>query len=207
MLFNIIINFFGVFMKKLKGLLVAVMMLCSTSVFAKDFDWSQCWCNYGAGIKSGTITFDIATGFNETFTRPFENPNSWSIPYFDVTFDIALPIWKLPFSWGAFAGSNFGGASGKDLTYSMWFFNFGGHVKYHVLLPVENLYVYAGFRFGASIGQGITNSNGVEYVDVTGSGFYWSGFLGAHYYLNKNFGFIAEFGYPVWLKAGISLKF
>lgn len=195
-------------MKKLKGLLVAVMMLCSTSVFAKDFDWSQCWCNYGAGIEKGDMIVDVAVGLNDSFFYGF-GVDRWSIPYVDAAFDVALPIWKLPFSWGGFVGTNFSGANGKGWSSSMWYFNFGGQVKYHILLPVDNLDVYAGVRLGANL---VTSTHHDEIAnktatDLSGSHFYWSGFLGAHYYLNKTFGFVAEFGHPVWFKAGVSLKF
>ena len=54
---------------------------------------------------------------------------------------------------------------------------------------------------------GKTDENGKVSKDYAGSGFYWSTFLGAHYYLNKTFGFVLEFGHPVWVKTGISLKF
>lgn len=186
-------------MKKLKGLFAALIMLCSTSVFAGDFDWSQCWCNYGAGIEKGDMIVDVAVGLNDEFFRPFGQNSAWSLPYMEAAFDVALPIWKLPFSWGGFYGLNIGGANGNGWNYSLFSMNFGGQVKYHVLLPVDNLDVYAGIRLGANLA--FSNAWNPYF------GFYYDGFLGAHYFLNDNFGFVAEFGYPVWLKAGISLKF
>ena len=194
-------------MKKLKGLFAALIMLCSTSVFAGDFDWSQCWCNYGGGIEKGDMIVDVAVGLNDEFFRPFGQNSAWSLPYMEAAFDVALPIWKLPFSLGGFYGLNIGGANGNGWNYSLFSMNFGGQVKYHVLLPVDNLDVYAGIRLGAKISIGETKYVNYSFKDPSGSGFYFSTFLGAHYYLNKNFGFVAEFGYPVWLKAGISLKF
>lgn len=194
-------------MKKFKGLFLAIMMLFSTSAFAADFDWSQCWCNYGAGIKPGTMTADISFGINDNFFDPFELNKGWALPYMEAAFDVALPIWKLPFSWGGFFGTNIGGSKDDYCNYSMFFMNFGGQVRYHVLLPVDNLDVYAGVRLGAKVAVSKTDENGKVSKDYAGSGFYWSTFLGAHYYLNKTFGFVLEFGHPVWVKTGISLKF
>lgn len=195
-------------MKKIKCLLISLIMLASSSLFAKDFDWSQCWCNYGAGIKPGTISIDFAIGINDDFLRPFDNsPQNWAIPYLDASFDIALPIWKLPLSWGGFFGANFGGGHGDYWEYSMFYAHFGGQVKYHVMLPVKNLDVYAGVRLGATLGRTVTKTYGEERSDTSGSGFHWSTFLGAHYYLNNTFGFVLEFGYPVWAKTGVSIKF
>ena len=194
-------------MKKFKGLFLAIMMLFSAPAFAADFDWSQCWCNYGAGITPGTMSADISLGFNDNFFDPFDLKNGWSLPYIEGSFDVAYPIWKLPFSWGGFFGVNIGGASSDVAKYSMFVMNFGGQIRYHIMLPIEKLDVYTGIRLGAKIAVAKTKVNDVTNKDLSGSGFYWSTFIGAHYYLNKTFGFVLEFGYPVWAKTGVSIKF
>ncbi|MBR2107291.1 MAG: hypothetical protein IJ937_08490 [Treponema sp.] len=180
-------------MKKLKGLFAALIMLCSTSAFAGDFDWSQSWCNYGGGIEKGDVIVDVAVGLNGNFFNAFNG--GWGIPYLHASFDVAAPIWKLPFTFGGSVGANI---SGWD-SYVVTDMNVAAHAKYHIMLPVENLDVYVGVRLGANLGF----SN----VWDPYFGFYFDGFLGAHYFLNDNFGFIAEFGYPVWLKAGVTFKF
>ena len=48
--------------KKLITLFASVVLLCSTSLFAGDFDWSKCWCNYGAGIQKGDKTLAVDAG-------------------------------------------------------------------------------------------------------------------------------------------------
>lgn len=195
-------------MKKIKCLLISLIMLASSSLFAKDFDWSQCWCNYGAGIKPGTMSIDFAIGINDDFFDTLEVDGAWCIPYLDASFDVALPIWKLPLTWGGFVGTNFGGAKGENYKTSFFFINFGGQIKYHVMLPIEKLDVYAGFRLGVNLAY---QRNNVYNVGVSkswsGSGFYYTSFLGAHYYINDTFGFVLEFGYPVWAKTGVSIKF
>lgn len=195
-------------MKKIKCLLISLIMLASSSLFAKDFDWSQCWCNYGAGIKPGTMSIDFAMGINDDFFDTLEFDGAWCIPYLDASFDVALPIWKLPLTWGGFVGTNFGGAKGENYKTSFFFINFGGQIKYHVMLPIEKLDVYAGFRLGVNLAY---QRNNVYNVGVSkswsGSGFYYTSFLGAHYYINDTFGFVLEFGYPVWAKTGVSIKF
>ena len=34
-------------MKKFTLVAALMVLLCGTSLAAKEFDWSQCWCNYG----------------------------------------------------------------------------------------------------------------------------------------------------------------
>jgi len=207
-------------MKKLfKGIAVAVMMLCSSAVFAKDFDWSKCWCNYGAGIKAGTFIVDGSAGFNSTVNYFISNTSGLTVfgvspyvlPYFDATLDIAIPIWKLPLTWGGFCGFNIAGAKNSYVDCSGFYVSFGGQVKYHVMLPVEKLDVYAGVRMGATIGADrtkVTILNNV-YYDATksdASGLYFGGFIGAAYYVANWFGFTAELGAPEWAKFGVSIK-
>ena len=42
-------------MKKFKALLIGLILSVSAPAFAGDFDWSQCWCNYGAGIEKDLL--------------------------------------------------------------------------------------------------------------------------------------------------------
>lgn len=212
-------------MKKLfKGVVAAVMMFCSSAVFAKSFDWSKCWCNYGAGIKAGTFIVDASVGINDTFFYFADNAGifkqlgtgSWVLPYFDATLDVALPIWKLPLSWGGYCGFNASGANSSILSAGGFYFSFGGQVKYHVMLPPEKLDVYAGVRLGATIGAdrvkitapigGFIGNINYDQVNTSPAGFYFGGFIGAAYYVMSGFGFTVEFGAPVWVKAGISIK-
>ena len=74
--------------KKIKTLLVALVMLCSSSAFAKDFDWSKCWCNYGAGIEKGDVLLSVDAGLPWDFFTPF-NLGSWAIPPVAVDLQVA----------------------------------------------------------------------------------------------------------------------
>ena len=177
--------------KSFKGLIAGlVMLLCSGTAFAGDFDWSQFWCNYGADMKAGTVVVDVAGGINWEFFSDFQY--GFSMPYAEAALDICCPIWKLPFSFGGFFGTKM--AFGSIFKFDT---EFGAQAKYHFMLPLEGLDTYVGVRLGA-----------YAYSLFSVWGFYWSGFAGATYYFaSKNFGIVAEFGYPVWAKVGISLKF
>lgn len=176
--------------KSFKGLIAGlVMLLCSGTAFAGDFDWSQFWCNYGADMKGGTVVVDVTGGINWEFFSDFSY--GMSLPYVEGSLDVCCPIWKLPFSFGAFFGTKM--AFGNSFKFDA---DFGGQVKYHFMLPVEGLDTYIGVRLG------------VDAFNFTYWSFYYAGFAGVTYYFaSKNFGIVAEFGYPVWAKVGISLKF
>ena len=49
-------------MKKIKALLIGLVLSLSAPVFASDFYWSQCWCNYGAGIEKGSYNQKLWIG-------------------------------------------------------------------------------------------------------------------------------------------------
>ena len=49
-------------MKKFKLIAVLSLLFCGAALSAQDFDWSECWCNYGGGIKQGDIIVNAAGG-------------------------------------------------------------------------------------------------------------------------------------------------
>ena len=54
-------------MKKISLVAALMVLLCGASLSAKDFDWSQSWCNYGAGVKEGNflVTTDVGLNFSD----------------------------------------------------------------------------------------------------------------------------------------------
>ena len=85
-------------MKKIKALLIGLVLSFSAPVFASDFDWSQCWCNYGAGIEKGDMLLSVDAALPWDFFDII-NANGWAVPHVIADFEIATPIWKLPFTY------------------------------------------------------------------------------------------------------------
>lgn len=191
--------------KLLKAVFASLILALCSNVYAKDFDWSQCWCNYGAGMKSGDVLVDIDAGFSSYFLTTIAlGDGYWSIPYTEVSVDVIVPIWKLPFSFGGYAGFNMNGYNGKngDESYTNASLSIGGEIKYHIMMPVEILDLYAGIKTGANIPFGGHAGDITVY-----SPFDFEGILGANFMFTKNTGLNVEFGVPVWLKAGVAIKF
>ncbi len=67
-------------MKKLRAVLAALLLFTSASAFADDFDWSQCWCNYGAEIEAGDMLLAVDGGIPWDIFDAF-NSGGWTIPY------------------------------------------------------------------------------------------------------------------------------
>ena len=82
-------------MKKIKALLIGLVLSFSAPVFASDFDWSQCWCKYGAGIEKGDMLLSVDAALPWDFFDTI-NANGWAVPHVIADFEIAAPIWKLP---------------------------------------------------------------------------------------------------------------
>ena len=188
-------------MKKiLTGILAAVVMLFTSAAYADDFDWSQCWCNYGAGLKAKEVIVDFDVGAsNMLFTNLRLGSGYWAIPYAELAVDVVVPIWKLPFTFGGYVGLDTWGYNGQEDSYTSIVIHTGAEAKYHVLMPVENLDLYAGAKIGGAIaiGDHATVPSPMDFNPI----------IGANYYFSKNFGANAEFGVPTWLKVGFSYKF
>ena len=68
-------------MKKFKIFTVLLVLLCGSALYAKDFDWSECWCNYGGGIEKGDVIVNLDAGFYYSdFTYAAIHSNFWYIP-------------------------------------------------------------------------------------------------------------------------------
>ncbi len=194
---------------KLKKIIatVAAVFALGTSAFA--FEWSECWKNYGGGIEKGDMILSAGLGLNYTAFSMLGNNGSYVIPNILADFEIAQPIWVLPFTFGGYAGfDGYGWKTGGE--YNSWTrISLGGLAKYHVQLPVEKLDVYLGLKLGVSIWN-----NKWEYkaYGETYSGsephWYFDGnyVLGATYYFTDMIGVNAELGYP-YTRVAVAVKF
>lgn len=181
--------------KSCKLFFIAIFFFVATPNFAKDFDWSQCWCNYGGNIQKGDKELTIATGLPWDFFYPF-NHGGWALPYITVDFQVAQPIWKLPFTFGGFASADF--HESDKVFHSN--FTTGASIFYHIQLPPQNLDVYAGNRIGIKLLFSKVYENGLNIH------FDWGGVLGANYFFSKDFGVNLELGFPV-NRVGVVFKF
>lgn len=140
-------------MKKIcKSILAGLtVLIAGTFAFAEDFDWSQCWCTYGGGLKQGDIIVNVGAGINWDGDSNIDvSAKSWFVPAVEATLEVPVMIWKLPFSFGgSFAYDAYGRNYSDDrLNYSQHRITTGAMVKYHVHLPPKNLDLYAGQKVG-----------------------------------------------------------
>lgn len=187
-------------MKKIKAFLIALMILGSSSLFAKSFDWSECWCNYGAGIKQGDMLLSIDGGVTSSFWNHVGSDGYWTIPAVIVDFEVAQPVWVLPFTFGGYVGFDLHGYKGKDEDYTCFSLYSGGIAAYHIQLPPENLDVYAATKVGFIINMANSSFTGTPFVMDFGE------VLGASWFFNDSIGINLELGYPV-NKFGVVFKF
>jgi hypothetical protein len=84
----------------------------------------------------------------------------------------------------------------------------GGRGSFHYPL-VDKLDTYSGVMFGYNISSEKWTGTGTEPVSHTSpAGFAYAWFVGARYYLSKNFAGMAEVGYGVtYLNVGVAFKF
>ena len=195
-------------MKKIKLLAALMIFFCGTALSAKDFDWSECWCNYGGGIEKGDLIINVDGGLYYSDLTYAAYNDFWFIPPVMVEVQFAQPIWKLPFTFGGYAairGYGFryttyenGLLVNKETKYLGLIF--GGEAAYHIMLPPKNLDVYAITRIGGSVPF---IKPGIFW---TPDYFHFGEAIGAYWYFGKNFGLNLEFGYP-FSKFGVSFKF
>ncbi len=195
-------------MKKLSIVAALLVLFCGTALSAKDFDWSECWCNYGGGIKEGDVIVNIGAGLNYSDLSYSVQNDYWFIPPVMVEVQYAQPIWKLPFTFGGYAGLHAYGykydvyENGRWITHdaSYWGVFFGGEAAYHIQFPPKGLDLYAVTRLGGN-------------VPFVKPGQYWAPdyfqfgeAIGANWFFGDTFGLNLEFGYP-FTKFGVTFKF
>ena len=199
-------------MKKRSLIAALIVLLCGTSLSAKSFDWSQCWCNYGGGIEKGDFIVNVDAGLLYSDFVYTGYDGYWCLPPIMVEVQYAQPIWKLPFTFGGYAGIHAYGYKYLDHydivnrhyvyeTDTYWGLFFGGEAAYHVQLPPESLDVYAVTRIGANIPV-VKPKSSVWVPDY----FQFGEAIGANWFFNKSFGLNLEVGYP-FTKFGVTLKF
>ncbi|MBR4004997.1 MAG: hypothetical protein IKI90_04030 [Treponema sp.] len=174
--------------KKFLAIFASLFVFGSVSSFA--FDWSQCWCNYGGGVEKGDFILHVDAGLGAWLY----GDKDWSVPYVEIGLNYAGFIWKLPFTFGGYVGTDMHGY--YDDFYQRLYT--GGDIAYHIQLPPEIIDLYAGSRLGIVIYMGDYSRNWNWTYDP---------YIGANFFFTDSFGLNVETGYLNWLRAGFSFKF
>ena len=196
-------------MKKFKLAAILIVLFCGTSLYAKDFEWSECWCNYGGGIEQGDWIINASSGLFFNDLKYANHDGFWFIPPVMLEVQYAQPIWKLPFTFGAYAGLRAYGYDYKikedgetvKKSTSCWVIFTGAEAAYHIMLPPEGLDLYAVSRLGLFIPV-VEPHGGWGFSDWVDAG----SAIGANWFFGDLIGVNLELGYP-FSKIGVTLKF
>ena len=181
-------------------LVLFVLAAFGGSLFA--FDLLQ----YPPSLDGGDLLIDIGAGFGSF------GASNWDvkIPPLAVSVEFCIPA-GIPLSIGGmFSFFQYGWeSSSHSWTYD--FMVFAGRANWHWNFDVSLLDFYTGISLGyqsfSSAYSGPDQAWANTQYNWNYGGFFWAGQLGAHFYFTKHFGLLAEIGYPIWAKAGLSLKF
>ena len=197
-------------MKKRSLIALLVVLLSGATLSAKSFDWSKCWCNYGADIKEGDFIVNVDGGLWYSDFGYSVHDGFWFIPPVMAEVQYAMKIWELPFTFGGYAGMRGYGykyiekydTAGNPVYEKANYFGvfFGGEAAYHIQLPPEGLDLYATTRIGANIPFVKPGKHWTPDYFQFGQAF------GANWFFNDTVGINLEFGFP-FSKFGVALKF
>lgn len=198
-----------------KSLIIVASLLLSSTAFAKDFDWSKCWCNYGAGLKEGDIILNLDTSISYTHFETGFSSDSWNLPIIDISVETPVKIGPCPFTFGGGLAWNNNGTKGSydwGTTRNVYnVFDTYGVVKYHFMFPPKQLDLYAGTKAGITFKTSRYEKKVKDGKDESslkfGTNFYFSEYTGAAWYFNDNFAVNVEIGFPVVTSVGVTFKF
>ena len=135
------------------------------------------------------------------------------IPPLVATGDYCLPI-SVPISVGAmfsFAQYEYSYDYLGSHSWTHTYLIFAGRGNWHFGFDIKGLDLYAGLSMGYRYYNyqydGADKTWADNWYTSSYSGLYWGTQAGVHYYFTKNFGVGAEFGYPIFVRAGLAFKF
>lgn len=192
-------------MKKLMAIAIAMFTLVAS---VSAYEWKDSWQNYGGGIKEHQFIVNAGAGINSAL---FDG-HDIVFPPVELSVEFTQKIWVLPFGFGGFFAydRSFDKKTVEDWEYEEAVNNlyFGGLIKYHAQLPIENLDVYARTYLGAKVHMWEADNNyNYKKSSDTVTSFYSEWGIGATWYFSDLFGVNVELGYPTIVKAGVSFKF
>lgn len=192
-------------MKKLMAIAIAMFTLVAS---VSAYEWKDSWQNYGGGIKEHQFIVNAGADINSAL---FDG-HDLVFPPVELSVEFTQKIWVLPFGFGGFFAydGSFDKKTVEDWEYEEAVNNlyFGGLIKYHAQLPIENLDVYARTYLGAKVHMWEADNNyNYKKSSDTVTSFYSEWGIGATWYFSDLFGVNVELGYPTIVKAGVSFKF
>jgi hypothetical protein len=189
--------FGGVLMKKFV-LILFIFAVAGGSAFAFDI------LSYPPPLEGGNVLIDLGIAY----AGYGSSGGDMKIPPIVLTGDYCLSV-PVPISVGAMFGIEqrlYYYWSGYEWKYT--YLTFAVRGNWHWNIPVNWLDLYTGLSMGHQYWSvdynGPYNQN---YNYASGGKFYWGIQSGARFYFTKNIGAVAEFGYPIYAKAGLALKF
>lgn len=187
----------GVFL--MKKLVLVFVVLAAISGTAAAIDLLQ----YPPPVKGGNVLIDLGIGFSGAYGTG--GGGSLRIPPLFATVEYALPV-NVPISvGGTFAFWQYGyNAWSIDWRYT--YMSIGARGNWHWAFDVKWLDFYTGLFLGYLVF--LYDYDGT----YTGPSPNYSRFdaglqAGAHFYFTEKVGAVVEFGYPIYAKAGVALKF
>lgn len=202
-------------MKKIVISILASFVLFSGTAFASKFNPADVFLNYGGGIEKGDMITKVSVGMPWSSFDAF-NHGGWAVPSILGSFEVAVPIGRVPFSFGGYLGLDlkaynpyYGGGYWDEYgywhpdnryyegyyapyskNYTHFIMRFGGSASYHVNIPVRGLDVYLGTKLGMAVDISDYYKNNVHLsLD-------WGLNIGASYFFNDTIGVNLDLGYP-----------
>ncbi|MDR0758988.1 MAG: hypothetical protein LBF74_02630 [Treponema sp.] len=189
-------------MKKLV-LALAVLAVVSGAVSAVDL------LQYPPPLAGGgNIMVDVGIGLSHSYGA---SNTKIRVPPLYAVVEYALPV-KVPISVGGiFAFSQYrwdGYITYGDYSWTYTYVMIAARANWHWAFDVKWLDFYTGLSLGWNIGNSeYDGPSGYKPSSSPVSGFTGGPQVGAHFYFTKTVGAVAEFGYPIFAKVGLALKF
>jgi len=177
-------------MKKVLFVLLALVVVSSTTSFAQ-------------GFKNGSKTLNAGIGFGFAGIE-----GSSTLPPISVGYQVGITDKISVGGIACYAGSSYKtsfGTSEYEWTYS--YIVLGARGEYHFMEPSDKLDLYAGLTLGYNIVSVTAPSGTFSGYTAAGSAFFVGGHLGARYAVSNSWGGFGELGYGIgYLTVGAYFK-
>jgi hypothetical protein len=183
----------------MKKLVLALVVLAAISGTVSAIDLLQ----YPPPLSGGgDVMLDIGVGFSHSYGAGWGT--KLRIPPLYAVVEYALPV-KVPISVGGiFAFSQYRSVNTYSWTWTYTYLTIAARANWHWAFNVKWLDFYTGLSLGWNIG--IVDYDGPGDAGSVG-GFTGGPQVGAHFYFTDTVGLAVEFGYPIFAKVGLALKF
>lgn len=188
----------------MKKILLALMIFtaASVSVFAFDF------LSYPSSVKGRNFFIDFGIGYTG-----WGSYSGWKMtsPPIIVTFDYCLPI-KAPISVGGMLVVSKHAWNVDSLNKAAFsYLTFAVRGNWHWGIDIKWFDLYTGLSLGlqnfSQKWEGPAAGYWEDYYDYHYGGFYWGSQIGAHFLFTDAIGVCLEFGYPIYAKVALTLRF